>query len=77
MKRALLQLRDDKRELIVLARYRGLKHDEIAELLGIDTGAVKVRLHRAIGELRALFLRLSDESTPCDVKTSTRTLQII
>src|SRR6185503_9633446 len=36
---ALLQLRDDKRELIVLARYRGMTHEQIAELLGIGTGA--------------------------------------
>jgi RNA polymerase sigma-70 factor (ECF subfamily) len=77
LKRALMMLRDDKRELIVLARYRALKHEQIAELLGIETGAVKVRLHRALRELRDIFLKLSDESSPCSVKTSTRALQII
>lgn len=78
LKRALLLLREDKRELIVLARYRDLKYDQIAEILGIDVGAVKVRVHRAIKELRDVFLQLRDEhpSWP-DVKTSRRTFQII
>jgi RNA polymerase sigma-70 factor (ECF subfamily) len=76
LKQALLRLREDKRELIVLARYRGMTHEQIAELLGIETGAVKVRIHRALRELRDLFLQLSDGNPSCDVKTSTRTLQI-
>ncbi len=77
LKQALLQLREDTRELIVLARYRGMKHEQIAELLGIETGAVKVRIHRALRELRGIFLQLSDGNRSCDVKRSTATLQII
>jgi RNA polymerase sigma factor (sigma-70 family) len=78
LKRALLMLRDDKRELIVLARYRDMKHEQIASLLGVDVGTVKVRLHRAVKELRDIFLRLSDEaaSAPWNVKRSARTLPI-
>lgn len=72
---ALLRLREDKRELIVLARYRGMKLDQIAALLDVDVGTVKVRLHRAVRELRDIFLGLSDEASSCDVKTSTRSLQ--
>lgn len=52
---ALARLRDDRRELIVLARYEAMPHDRIAEILGIEVGAVKVRLHRAVAELRDLF----------------------
>jgi RNA polymerase sigma-70 factor (ECF subfamily) len=77
LKRALLLLPDDKRELIVLARYQGLKYERIAELLGIEVGAVKVRIHRALRELRARFLQLSDRNLSCDAKRSTHTLQII
>jgi RNA polymerase sigma-70 factor (ECF subfamily) len=77
LKRALMMLREDKRELLVLARYRDMKYDQIAEILGIEVGAVKVRVHRAIRELRDVFLRLGDESPSCDVKTPTRTFQII
>jgi RNA polymerase sigma-70 factor (ECF subfamily) len=53
-------LREDKRELIVLARYRGMKLEAIADLLGIEVGAVKVRVHRAVKELRDIFLRLNE-----------------
>jgi len=60
LRRALLLLRDDKRELIVLTKYRGMPHEQIAELLGIEVGAVKVRLHRAVRDLRDVFLRLSE-----------------
>ena len=77
LKRALMLLPDDKRELLVLARYRDMKYDQIAEVLGIDVGAVKVRVHRAVRELRHVFLQLSDENSSCDVKTSRRIFQII
>jgi len=77
LRRALLQLREDKRELIVLTRFRGMSHQQIAELLGVETGAIKVRIHRALKELRDIFLTLSDGDPSCDVKRSTRTLQII
>jgi RNA polymerase sigma-70 factor (ECF subfamily) len=77
LNRALMLLREDKRELLVLARYRDLKYDQIAEILGIEVGAVKVRVHRAIRELRDVFLQLRDENPTCDVKTSRRIFQII
>jgi RNA polymerase sigma factor (sigma-70 family) len=76
LKRALLALRDDRRELIVLARYQGMKYEAIAELLGIETGAVKVRVHRAMKELREIFLGMPERPS-CDVKTSPHTLPII
>lgn len=63
LRSALLQLRADKRELIVLARYRGMKHEAIAELLGVDAGTVKVRIHRALKELREVFRRLGGDTS--------------
>jgi len=77
LRRALLLLREDKREVLVLARYRGMKHEQIADLLGVEIGTVKVRIHRAMRELRDIFLTLADEGRSCDVKTSRRSLQII
>ena len=75
LERALLMLRDDKRELIVLARYRGMKHEAIAEVLGVEAGTVKVRIHRAMKELREIFFRLS-ENPSCNVKQPTDSLSI-
>ena len=72
LKRALMHLSDDKRELIVLARYREMPHEQIASLLGIEVGTVKVRLYRAIRELRSVFLSLSEEALPWNAKKSAR-----
>jgi RNA polymerase sigma-70 factor (ECF subfamily) len=55
VQRALAQLPDEKRELLVLAKYRGLKYDRIAAILDIEVGAVKVRVHRAVKDLRAIL----------------------
>jgi len=64
--RAMQQLDDEPRDLLVLARFHGLPYERIAETLGIEVGAVKVRVHRAMKQLRAVFLRLED--APCAVK---------
>lgn len=69
LRRALMSLREDRRELLILARYRGMKHEAIAELLGIDAGAVKVRIHRALNELRDIFLLMAERPS-CEAKTS-------
>jgi RNA polymerase sigma-70 factor (ECF subfamily) len=68
LQRALLMLREDKRELIVLARYREMKYEVIAELLGVDVATIKVRVHRALKELRDIFL--TQESRPTCVATT-------
>jgi RNA polymerase sigma-70 factor (ECF subfamily) len=69
LRAALLKLRADRRELIILARYREMKHDAIADLLGIDIGAVKVRIHRALKELREILLHMPQEPS-CNAKRS-------
>ena len=70
VQKALLALPEDKRELLILARYEEMPYETIAALLEVDVGTVKVRIHRAVGELRKLFLKMSGEKTKCDVKKS-------
>lgn len=65
---ALMQLPIEKRELIVLARYRGMKAGQIASILRIEIGTVRVRLHRALNELRQVMHAPADEEHICDVK---------
>jgi RNA polymerase sigma factor (sigma-70 family) len=60
LQRALMQLPEDKREILVLSRFQELKYDEIARLLGCETGAVKVRVHRALQQLREVYLGLEN-----------------
>lgn len=52
--RALAELSEDAREIVVLRDVQGLSTKETAELLGVTEGAVKVRLHRAHARLREL-----------------------
>jgi RNA polymerase sigma-70 factor (ECF subfamily) len=58
--RALMQLPEDKREILLLSRFQELKYEEIARLLGCETGAVKVRVHRALQQLREVYLALEN-----------------
>jgi RNA polymerase sigma-70 factor (ECF subfamily) len=47
--KALMQLPEEKREILVLSRFQELKYDEIAQLLGCEVGAVKVRVLESQG----------------------------
>src|SRR5437764_10550634 len=57
--RALLILPEEKREVLVLSRFQELKYDEIARLLDCEVNTVKVRIHRALRELRGIFEKLT------------------
>ena len=61
VRRALLELPADRREVLVLSRYEYRSYEEIAEVLDCSVGAVKVRVHRAIKQLRDVYLRLTGE----------------
>jgi RNA polymerase sigma-70 factor (ECF subfamily) len=64
LRAALELLAPDKREVLLLARFGELKHDAIAAMLGISPGAVRVRLHRALKELREAYRRVTAEELP-------------
>jgi RNA polymerase sigma-70 factor (ECF subfamily) len=72
---ALLQLAPEKREILILSRYQEMKYEDIAELLGCELGTVKVRIYRAMQDLRDIFFKLSNEKTPCNVKKSASSLR--
>jgi len=76
LRRALLRLPDDRRELVVLARYHGMTHEEIGAVLRVEPGTVRVRLHRALKELRTLVETMTTgERTPCDANKSSSSLR--
>jgi RNA polymerase sigma factor (sigma-70 family) len=61
LRRALDQLPAEKRDLLVMSRFRELRYEEIAEVFGTSVGAIKVRAHRAMKELRQRYLVLAQE----------------
>ncbi len=58
LEKAVRQLPPDKQEMLVLTKYQGLKYDRVAEVFGISEGAVKVRVHRILQDLREIYLKL-------------------
>jgi RNA polymerase sigma-70 factor (ECF subfamily) len=60
--RALMQLPEEKREILLLCRFQELKYQEIAELLGCELATVKTRIHRALLELRKTFQQLTQST---------------
>ena len=61
LKKAINQLSDEKRELLILSKYQGLKYDEIAAIFNCNVGTLKVRLHRIIKELQISFNKMEKE----------------
>lgn len=53
--RALRQLSDAHREVLVLRFYERMKLDEMARCLGVSKGTVKSRLHYAIDQIQKLL----------------------
>lgn len=56
--KALEQLPDDKREILLLSKYQDKKYREIGEILGCTEGAVKVKVFRALQELKEVYRKL-------------------
>ncbi|MBQ4801662.1 RNA polymerase sigma factor [Aquimarina sp. MMG015] len=54
---ALKELNPNDRELVIMNRYQGIKYQEIAEITGSTTGAVKTKVHRAIHKLKDHYLQ--------------------
>ncbi len=61
LQEALDRLSPEKREILVLSRFENMKYREIAELCQESVGTIKVRAHRAMRELRRIFLELEHE----------------
>jgi RNA polymerase sigma factor (sigma-70 family) len=61
LKRALERLAPDKREILVLSRFQGMKYEQIAEVLACEVGTVKVRVYRAMRALEQIYFSLAGE----------------
>lgn len=58
LRRALDRLPEEKREVLLLSKYQERKYAEIGELLGCSEGAVKVKVFRALQELKIIYGQL-------------------
>jgi RNA polymerase sigma-70 factor (ECF subfamily) len=58
LEHALALLPADRREVIVLSRFHDLPYGDLAEVLGCSAGAARVRVHRALTELKQIVHQL-------------------
>ena len=58
LRTALARLPLEHREVLVLSRLQNVEHREIARLLDTTVGAVKVRVHRALKEVRSTYFKI-------------------
>ena len=61
LQEALQKLPDEKREVLILSRFDDMRYEEIARILKCEMGTVKVRVYRALKELREKFCELRGE----------------
>lgn len=64
LRKALLQLSAEKREVLLLSRYQELKYEEIGKILGCQANTVKVRVFRALEELRGIVAEMQGRRFP-------------
>jgi RNA polymerase sigma-70 factor (ECF subfamily) len=55
---AMDKLPQDKKEILLLSKYQEKKYKEIGEIIGCSEGAVKVKVFRALQELKVIFHQL-------------------
>ncbi|RYD97805.1 MAG: RNA polymerase sigma factor, partial [Sphingobacteriales bacterium] len=58
--RALAQLDDQARALVLLKDYEGYKYEEIAQITGLSDSQVKVYLHRARKTLKQYLVSVEN-----------------
>ncbi len=64
LERALRQLKEPHRSIVILREIHDMKYEAIAETLGLPLNTVKVYLHRARKTLRKLLSEVSERATP-------------
>ena len=58
---ALQRLSPDKREILILSRFEELKYSQIADILNITENNVKIKVFRALQDLKRIYQHLEYE----------------
>ena len=58
LRRAIDQLPKEKKEIIVMSKLQELKYEQIAQILDCSVGNVKVKVFRAMKELKEVFQKM-------------------
>jgi RNA polymerase sigma-70 factor (ECF subfamily) len=55
IRKALLKLSEEKREVLILSRFQDKKYEEIAEITGSNIGTIKSRVYWALRDLSRIY----------------------
>ncbi|ELR69088.1 DNA-directed RNA polymerase specialized sigma subunit [Fulvivirga imtechensis AK7] len=55
---SLFKLAPEQREILILTRFQQMKYEEVAQILDCSVANVKVKVHRAIKQLREKYFEL-------------------
>jgi RNA polymerase sigma-70 factor (ECF subfamily) len=58
LQQALSQLSPQKREILVLSRFQGMKYKEISIILSCSIASVKTQVYRATKQLRNIYIKI-------------------
>ncbi|MEQ6123397.1 RNA polymerase sigma factor [Pseudotenacibaculum sp. MALMAid0570] len=58
LKKAINLLSPEKKEFIILSKFKELKYKEVGEIMGCTEGNARIKVHRALNELKDIFLTL-------------------
>ena len=58
LEQALDRLEHEQKEVLIMSRFENLKYKQIAHILNVSEGAIKMKVKRALVELRRVYLKL-------------------
>lgn len=61
LKRALANISEEKREVLIMSRFQELKYEDISKILKSPVGTIKARVHFALKDLRVEYMKLTKE----------------
>ena len=59
--RSMALLSEDQRELRILTRFQHMKYEEVAQIMDTSVANIKVKVHRAIAQLREHYFELEKD----------------
>src|SRR5690606_26495962 len=61
VRKALNRLDPEKKQVLVLSRYEGMRYKEIAEIMNCSESAVKVRVFRALDDMKVMITSMRNK----------------
>ena len=61
LRKAMNRLDEEKREILIMSKLKGIRYKQIGEMMGCSEGAVKVKVFRALKSLKQTYTEIEQE----------------